>query len=164
MECNQANETEALQSESMYLDFPSSWGSRAGPVHGLLWTARTRGSVSEPGNGFSGAAEKCWSAEGGLTTTCSEQYTFAAHRERGTTVLSTHGLTDAQQHSACWPQASSASFMCRGSILEFIGTRRVLTHSPFQTELADTYSIWAMTVKKLPRTSLCFAVTCFPHQ
>lgn len=56
MECNQANKTEAWKSEPMYLNFPSSWGGRAGPVHGLLGAALTRGSVSEMGNGFPGDA------------------------------------------------------------------------------------------------------------
>lgn len=48
--------------------------------------------MSEPGNGFPGVAERCWSAEGGLTTSCSEQYAFAAHRERGTTALPAQDL------------------------------------------------------------------------
>lgn len=49
--------------------------------------AHTRGCMSEPSNGSLGGAERGWSVEGRLTTSCGEQCTSTAHWERGTTAF-----------------------------------------------------------------------------
>lgn len=118
---------------------------RAGPAHGHLWIAHSGASVSAPGDGFPGGAKRCWSAETGLTTSCSEQYTFTACRERGTTALP---VQDLQMLSSTLPagpkpaqQAGKAlHVMRRGSVLEFVGTTHVLTHSP-----SFRHSLWTLT-------------------
>lgn len=120
----------------MYLDFPSSWGSRPKAEQGQsLGTYESHAPEAVRLSLAMGSREeqRCWSVEGGLTTSCSEQYTFRRgepqHFQRRICgcsavlcLLAPSQLSKLVKHLL--------HCMCRGSMLEFVGTTCVLTHSP----------------------------------